>query len=70
MSFAGHAYDAIKRIEYNRNLIKLHRARYQELKDAVSKIKGKYPHKFVDRSQLSNKELNNLSWSSCSAGAN
>lgn len=60
MSFGGHALDAIIRIRYNRNLIKMHRARYQELKDAVSKIKSKHPRKFVDRSQLSDKELNNL----------
>lgn len=54
---AGHAFDAIKRIEYNRSLIQMHRARYNELKEAVSKIKSKYPHKFVDRNQLTDNEL-------------
>ena len=57
---AGHAFDAIKRLEYNRSLIQMHRARYNELKEAVSKIKSKHPHKFIDRNQLPDKELKAL----------
>lgn len=60
MSFGGHALDAIIRIKYNRTLIKLHRARYQELKDAVSKIKSKHPHKFIDRNKLPDKDIAKL----------
>jgi hypothetical protein len=56
MSFAGHALDAIQRIQYNRSILKLHRARYKELKQAVSKIKSEY-HSFHDRNQFSEKEL-------------
>lgn len=56
MSFAGHALDAIQRIQYNRSILKLHRARYNELKEAVSKIKSKY-NSFHDRNQFSEKEL-------------
>ncbi len=56
MSFAGHAIDAIQRIQYNRSILKMHRARYNELKEAVSKIKAKY-HTFHDRRQLSEDEL-------------
>ncbi len=52
MSFAGHAIDAIKRIQYNRSLLLRRRARYHDLKNAVSDIKEKY-HPFVDRNQLS-----------------
>ena len=57
---AGHALDAIKRLEYNRILKQMHRARYNELKKAVSKIKSKYPHKFTDRNQLPDNELKAL----------
>lgn len=56
MSFAGHALDAIQRIQYNRSILKMHRARYSELKQAVSKIKSKY-HSFHEHNQLSEKEL-------------
>jgi hypothetical protein len=57
MSSAGHVWDAIKRMEYNRNLLKLHRAKYNELKKATSHINAKYS-KFKDKSTLSEKELN------------
>jgi hypothetical protein len=57
---SGFAFDAIKKLEYNRLLKQLHRARYNELKDIVYKIKAKYPHKFIDRSQLTDKELKTL----------
>ncbi|NOQ27218.1 MAG: hypothetical protein GQ564_17800 [Bacteroidales bacterium] len=60
MSFAGTTIDAIKRIQYNRDIMQMHRARYNELKTIVFNIKAKYPHKFVDRSQLSEKELKTL----------
>ena len=53
---AGHAFDAIKRLEYNRLLKQMHRVRYNELKEAVSKIKAKY-HDFTDRNQLTPEEL-------------
>lgn len=54
---SGFALDAIRNVQNNRALRKLHRARYNELKEVVDKIKAKHPHKFVDRSQLSEKEL-------------
>ena len=57
---AGTALDAIKNIQNNRALRKLHRARYNELKTTISKIKAKYTHKFVDRNQLFEKELKTL----------
>jgi hypothetical protein len=53
---SGHALDAIKRIEYNRSLLKMHRARFSELKKAVSKIEAKY-HVFKDRNTLTEREL-------------
>ena len=56
MSFGGHALDAIKRIEYNRNLLKSHRAKYSDLKKAVTNINAKY-HKFRDKSTLTEREL-------------
>lgn len=56
MSFAGHALDAIKRIENNRNLLKFHRAKYSDLKKAVVNINAKY-HKFRDKSKLTESEL-------------
>ena len=56
MSFAGHALDAINRIEYNRNLLKFHRATYSDLKKAVININAKY-HKFRDKSKLTEREL-------------
>lgn len=56
MSFAGHALDAIQRIQYNRSILKMHRAKYNELKQAVSKIKSEYLS-FHDRSLLSEDEL-------------
>ena len=57
---SGFAFDAIRNVQNNRALRKLHRARYNELKEVVDKIKAKHPHKFVDRSQLSEKELKKL----------
>ena len=56
MSFGGHALDALKRIQYNRSLLQMRRSRYNDMKEAVSKIKSKY-HVFHDRSQLSENEL-------------
>lgn len=57
---SGFALDSIKTSQNNRLLKQLHRARYNEMKDAVSKIKARYPHKFVDRNQLSDKEFAKL----------
>jgi len=57
MSFGGHALDAIKRLENNRNLLKMHRARFSDLKKAVSKTEAKY-HVFKDRNTLTESELN------------
>jgi hypothetical protein len=57
MSSAGHVLDAIKRLENNRNLLKMHRARFSELKKAVSKTEAKY-HVFKDRNTLTESELN------------
>jgi membrane protein insertase Oxa1/YidC/SpoIIIJ len=57
---SGFAFDAIRNVQNNRALRKLHRAGYNELKEVVDKIKAKHPHKFVDRSQLSEKELKKL----------
>lgn len=57
---SGFALDAIRNVQNNRALRKLHHARYNELKEVIDKIKAKHPHKFVDRSQLSEKELKKL----------
>lgn len=54
---SGHALESFRRLENNRNLLKLKRARYSDLKKAVANINAKY-HKFRDRSTLSEKELN------------
>ena len=56
MSSAGHVWDAIKRMENNRALKKLRRSRYNEMKEAVSKVDAKY-HEFKDRSKLNDQEL-------------
>ena len=57
MSFAGHALDALKRIQQNRSLRQMHRSRYNEMKDAVNKINSKYHH-FRDKSNLTTDEQN------------
>jgi len=53
---SGHALESINRLKNNRSLIKIHRARYSDLKKAVSNIHAKY-HVFVDRSKLTELEL-------------
>ncbi len=53
---SGHALESIRRLEYNRNLLKLRRARYSDFKKAVSNINAKY-HKFRDKSTLTEREL-------------
>ena len=53
---SGFALDAVKTFQQNRLLKSLGRARYNETKIAVSKIKSKY-HKFQDRSTLTEEEL-------------
>lgn len=56
MGFGGHASDALKRIQLNRNLKQKHRNRYNEMKKAVAKIQAKY-HTFHDRSELSPEQM-------------
>jgi len=56
MSSAGHVWDAIKRMEYNRALKKMRHSRYNEMKKAVSKVDAKY-HEFRDRSTLNEDQL-------------
>ncbi len=53
---SGHALDAIKRMQYARILKQMRRARYNEMKKAVSKIEAKY-HVFKDRNTLTESEL-------------
>ena len=53
---SGFALDSFKSMQYTRALKQMSRVRYNEMKEAVSKIKAKY-HTFHDRSQLSDDEL-------------
>jgi hypothetical protein len=53
---SGFALDVVKTFQQNRLLKSLGRARYNEMKVAVSNIKSKY-HKFHDRNTLSEIEL-------------
>jgi len=56
MSFAGHAFDAIKRVQYNRAIKQMHKSRYNKLKEAIRNTQTKY-HDFRDKSQLTPEEL-------------
>ena len=54
---SGFAIDSVKNARYNRLLKVIRKARYNEMKDAVNKIKGKYHH-FSDKSNLTIEEQN------------
>lgn len=53
---SGFAFDGFRRLQYTLALKKIYRTRYQEMREAVSKINSKYSV-FHDKSNLTPEEL-------------